>query len=176
MDGLLTARIRRATVHRPIASHPGKAGGDREMQGQTSTSAAMGQVDGPPPRAPRAPSGRPVAGPDRSNPIQCRRRAAMEYALKARLDYGDYTAIPGDGKRYELFDGDIHVTPAPSPLHQRLVLRLARRLQDTSRRPPKSSCHRSMSSSARTTSPSRTSRSWHSHTRSPLAGSREPPS
>jgi len=54
----------------------------------------------------------------------------MEYALKARLDYGDYTAIPGDGKRYELFDGDIHVTPAPSPLHQRLVLRLARRLQD----------------------------------------------
>jgi len=50
--------------------------------------------------------------------------------LKTRLDYDDYCAIPPDGKRYELLDGQVQVTPAPSPLHQRLVLRLARALQD----------------------------------------------
>lgn len=33
-----------------------------------------------------------------------------------------------DGARYELLDGEILVTPAPIPLHQRAVLRLARLL------------------------------------------------
>jgi len=54
----------------------------------------------------------------------------MATGLKTRLDYGDYSTIPHDGKRYELLDGEVHVTPAPSPLHQRLVFRLARALQD----------------------------------------------
>jgi Uma2 family endonuclease len=45
----------------------------------------------------------------------------MATGLKTRLDYDDYCAIPSDGKRYELLDGQVHVTPAPSPLHQRLV-------------------------------------------------------
>ena len=59
----------------------------------------------------------------------------MESGLKTRLDYGDYCAIPPDGKRYELIDGEIYTTPAPSPLHQRLVLRFARALQDHFRPP-----------------------------------------
>jgi Uma2 family endonuclease len=54
----------------------------------------------------------------------------MGTGLKTKLDYGDYCAIPPDGKRYELLSGDLHVTPAPSPSHQRVVLRLARVLQD----------------------------------------------
>lgn len=54
----------------------------------------------------------------------------MEIGLKTRLDYDDYRAIPSDGMRYELIDGEVHVTRAPSPFHQRLVLRLARALQD----------------------------------------------
>ena len=54
----------------------------------------------------------------------------MATELKARLDYDDYCAIPADDKRYELIDGRVHVTPAPSPLHQRVVLRLARALSD----------------------------------------------
>jgi Uma2 family endonuclease len=54
----------------------------------------------------------------------------MITGLKARLDYGDYCAIPPDGKRYELLDGEVHVTPAPTPSHQRVVLRLARILED----------------------------------------------
>lgn len=55
--------------------------------------------------------------------------------MKTRLDYGDYCAIPSDGKRYELIDGRVHVTPAPSPLHQRLVLRLAQALHEHFRFP-----------------------------------------
>lgn len=53
----------------------------------------------------------------------------MAIGVKARLDYDDYRAIPPDGKRYELLDGEVHVTPAPSPFHQRLVLRLAQLFQ-----------------------------------------------
>jgi len=54
----------------------------------------------------------------------------MLSGLKTKLDYGDYCAIPPDGKRYEILDGNLHVTPAPTPAHQRIVLRLARILQD----------------------------------------------
>lgn len=54
----------------------------------------------------------------------------MATGIKTRLDYGDYCAIPSDGKRYELLDGEVYVTPAPGPLHQRLLLRLARALED----------------------------------------------
>lgn len=54
----------------------------------------------------------------------------MDLGLKTRLDYDDYRAIPVDGKRWELIDGEAHVTPAPSPFDQRLVLRFARALQD----------------------------------------------
>jgi Uma2 family endonuclease len=41
--------------------------------------------------------------------------------LKTRLDYGDYCAIPPDGRRWELTEGEVHVTPAPSPQHQRIL-------------------------------------------------------
>lgn len=53
----------------------------------------------------------------------------MATGLKTRLDYDDYCAIPADGKRYELLDGQVHVTPAPSPLHQRASKRLQRLLE-----------------------------------------------
>ena len=49
--------------------------------------------------------------------------------LKTTLDYSDYVHIPNDGKRYEIFEGDLHVTPAPSPLHQRVSKRLQRMLE-----------------------------------------------
>jgi Uma2 family endonuclease len=47
-----------------------------------------------------------------------------------RLTRSDLDAMPDDGRRYELLDGAIIVTPAPGPAHQRAVLRLARLLQD----------------------------------------------
>jgi Uma2 family endonuclease len=49
--------------------------------------------------------------------------------LKQVLDYDDYAAIPPDGNRYELLEGDLLVTPAPSPLHQWVSKRLQRQLE-----------------------------------------------
>lgn len=55
----------------------------------------------------------------------------MATQLKRKLDYDDYVRLPcDDGKRYEVLDGRLYVTPAPSPLHQRLSRRLLRRLED----------------------------------------------
>jgi Uma2 family endonuclease len=50
--------------------------------------------------------------------------------LKTRLDYTDYAALPDDGKRYEIIEGILHVTPAPSPTHQHAVGMLYRSLGD----------------------------------------------
>lgn len=55
--------------------------------------------------------------------------SAVVPQLKARLDYDDYATIPADGKRYELLDGEVYVTPAPSPFHQRASKRLQRELE-----------------------------------------------
>jgi len=39
-------------------------------------------------------------------------------------DYSDYARLPDDGNRYEVIDGELLVTPSPSPLHQRILARL----------------------------------------------------
>jgi len=54
----------------------------------------------------------------------------MATQLRRKLGYVDYERIPADGKRHEILDGELYVTPAPSPLHQRLSKRLQRRLED----------------------------------------------
>jgi Uma2 family endonuclease len=54
----------------------------------------------------------------------------MATELKRKLDYDDYRRLPDDGKRYEILDGELYVTPAPSPLHQRVSKRLQRKLED----------------------------------------------
>ncbi len=40
--------------------------------------------------------------------------------LKTHLTYEDYCALPEDGHRYQLIEGDLDVTPAPSTTHQRV--------------------------------------------------------
>ncbi|MCL6560294.1 MAG: Uma2 family endonuclease, partial [Firmicutes bacterium] len=35
------------------------------------------------------------------------------------LTYEDYLNLPDDGKRYEIFEGVLHVTPSPNTRHQR---------------------------------------------------------
>ena len=37
------------------------------------------------------------------------------------LTYKDYAALPADGKRYELHEGELSMTPAPSPKHQLVI-------------------------------------------------------
>ena len=38
--------------------------------------------------------------------------------------YDDYLVLPENGKRHEIIDGELLMTPAPSPEHQRLLGRL----------------------------------------------------
>ncbi len=45
----------------------------------------------------------------------------MESPVRRKLVYSDYLAVPEDGKRYELLQGDLWVTPAPSSTHQRIA-------------------------------------------------------
>ncbi|HET7339992.1 MAG TPA: Uma2 family endonuclease [Methylomirabilota bacterium] len=46
------------------------------------------------------------------------------------LTYEDYAALPNDGRRYEVHDGELSVTPSPGTLHQHLVGHLVRLLAD----------------------------------------------
>jgi len=41
-----------------------------------------------------------------------------------KLTYEDYVELPDDGRRYEILDGELEVSPAPAPLHQRVSLNL----------------------------------------------------
>ena len=47
-------------------------------------------------------------------------------AQELRYDwtYSDYARLPDDGNRYEVIDGELLVTPSPSPLHQRVSARV----------------------------------------------------
>ena len=46
------------------------------------------------------------------------------------LRYEDYAALPADGRRYEVHEGELSVTPAPTPQHQ-LVSRNLFRVLDS---------------------------------------------
>lgn len=47
--------------------------------------------------------------------------------------YAEFARLPTDGNRYEVIAGDLYVTPAPRPHHQRAVLQLAMRLETFAR-------------------------------------------
>jgi Uma2 family endonuclease len=44
--------------------------------------------------------------------------------VRVTLTYHDYVALPDDGKRYEIHDGELSVTAAPVPLHQMVSVNL----------------------------------------------------
>jgi Uma2 family endonuclease len=49
-------------------------------------------------------------------------------AARVVLNYRDYAALPNDGRRYEIHEGELSVTPAPSPRHQIVSANLVRAL------------------------------------------------
>ncbi|MCB9891955.1 MAG: Uma2 family endonuclease [Planctomycetes bacterium] len=49
-------------------------------------------------------------------------------ASTTQLTYDDYLRLPDDGRRYEILDGELFVSPAPMTRHQRWILRLSARL------------------------------------------------
>lgn len=49
---------------------------------------------------------------------------------KRRVSYDDLAQMPEDGRRYELYDGEVFVVPSPILRHQVVALRLWRILDD----------------------------------------------
>ncbi|MCG8349960.1 MAG: Uma2 family endonuclease [Chloroflexales bacterium] len=50
-------------------------------------------------------------------------------SLDATWDYARWSQLPGDGNRYEVIDGVLYMTTAPSFFHQWIVSRITRMLQ-----------------------------------------------
>ena len=42
-----------------------------------------------------------------------------------KLTYEDYVDLPDDGRRYEILDGELEVSPAPAPRHQAVLAQAA---------------------------------------------------
>src|SRR5688500_13693440 len=62
-------------------------------------------------------------------PGSCRRAHRMPMAAPIYHTADMVRTMPDDGNRYEVVYGELLVTPAPRPWHQRLVLRLATSLE-----------------------------------------------
>ena len=46
-------------------------------------------------------------------------------SMRTILTYKDYEALPADGRRYEVHEGELSAPPAPSPRHQQVTRNLA---------------------------------------------------
>jgi Uma2 family endonuclease len=53
----------------------------------------------------------------------------MSVPESLRFTYEDYVLLPED-RRYEVIDGELYLTPAPTPFHQLVKSRIERLLQD----------------------------------------------
>ena len=49
--------------------------------------------------------------------------------IRPRLTYADLERMPDDGRRYELYDGEVVVVPSPLPRHQIVHARLVELLR-----------------------------------------------
>ena len=56
------------------------------------------------------------------------RMGAVE-RVQPRVSFADLERAPEDGRRYELYDGEVYVVPAPIPLHQVVQYTLAEALR-----------------------------------------------
>ena len=60
-------------------------------------------------------------------------RMAVVKALSSRVSYADLEKWPDDGRRYELYDGEVYEVPSPIPLHQMVSARLYLALEEYTR-------------------------------------------
>ena len=63
---------------------------------------------------------------DRAMALQTIRNARQSRGVS----YDDLAQMPEDGRRYELYDGEVFVVPSPILLHQVVAMRLWRVLDD----------------------------------------------
>ena len=54
--------------------------------------------------------------------------------VDTRLTYDDYCLLPNNGRRYEIIDGELFVTPSPRRAHQNVVTQLSSYLAEFVRR------------------------------------------
>jgi Uma2 family endonuclease len=55
---------------------------------------------------------------------------ALVLDSRRRFTFADVATWPDDGRRFELYDGEVSVVPAPLPRHQLAMLELQARLRD----------------------------------------------
>ncbi len=53
--------------------------------------------------------------------------------VRPRLSFADLERMPEDGRRYELYDGELSEVPSPLPVHQRVAFNLAEALREYER-------------------------------------------
>jgi Uma2 family endonuclease len=54
-------------------------------------------------------------------------------AVRPRVSYADLERAPEDGRRYELYDGEVFVVPSPLPKHQVVAITVAEMLRHYAR-------------------------------------------
>jgi len=84
-------------------------------------------------------AGRVQIGNPGSNTLALEARVAAEWysppmPVDTRLTYEDYSLLPNNGKRYEIIDGELLVTPSPRRSHQKVVTNLVYYLVEFVRR------------------------------------------
>jgi len=47
-----------------------------------------------------------------------------------KFTYQDYIHFPDNGKRYQIINGEVYMSPAPVPYHQRIIIKLSKILDE----------------------------------------------
>jgi Uma2 family endonuclease len=55
--------------------------------------------------------------------------ARVSRVMRPRVSYADLLQQPEDGRRYEIYDGEVFVVPSPLPLHQIVAVNVDERLR-----------------------------------------------
>ena len=57
-------------------------------------------------------------------------QAASYLVKRKKYTYQDYLSLPDDGKRYEVFNGELVMTPAPNIFYQTVLINLVNELKN----------------------------------------------